>query len=276
MNLMNKVISFFNRPFPPTENWSDRIRLAIAVAIFVTFFLYVFEPFGLSQVQDNKFGICLGFGSATLVASLLFEFVVVKVFGLYENSQNFTFGKWVLQAIGMILTISIANFLFGRWLQGSMDWRFFPQMIYATFAVGVFPTVVLGSISMMRQERKYKEIASDITIPSNEAKVASIQPEQSYGDIPISNIRYIESYQNYVRIGYLNKDSDCVEVMQRATLKSIQSELDQTDIVKCHRSFLVNKESIISVNGNAQGLLLSLESCSKEIPVSRSFVSAFR
>lgn len=276
MSFINQIVSFFQRPFPPTEKWSDRIKLACGVALFVTFFLFVFEPFGLSNVQKNKFWICLGFGAATLLASLVFEVIVVNVLGLYKNSQNYTFGKWVLQAIAMILTISIANFLFGRWLQGSMDWHFFPQMIYATFAIGVFPTVVLGSISMIRQERKYKEIASGIN-SDKETKIASTRlQEQTLGDIPISDIRYIESYQNYIKIGYINSESILTELMRRSTLKSLQSELEGTSVVKCHRSFLVNRELIISVSGNAQGLLLALDQCPKEIPVSRSFVASFR
>ena len=276
MSFINQIVLFLKRPFPPTENWIDRIRLAFAIAIFVTFFLYIFEPFGLSNLSKNKFWICLGFGSATLVASLLFEVLIVKIFKWHDVPQNFTFGKWVLQAIGMILTISVANFLFGRWLQGSMDWRFFPQMIYATFAVGVFPTVVLGSLSMLRQEKIYKEIASGINDLSQKSKETSRSQERTIGEIALSNIRYIESYQNYIKIGYIDNDTALNESMQRATLKSLQSELEGTSIVKCHRSFLVNKDSIISVSGNAQGLLLTLEDCDKEIPVSRSFVPSFR
>lgn len=276
MSPFNQIVAFFQRPFAPTENWIERVKLAFAISLFVTFFLYIFEPFGLSHLTANKFWICLGFGSATLVASLLFEVIIVKVLKLHDNPQNFTFGKWVLQAIGMILTISIANFLFGRWLQGSMDWRYFPQMIYATFAVGVFPTIVLGSLSMLRQERKYQEIASGINDLSHNATESSDRQERAVGEIAVSSIRYIESYQNYIKIGHLDNDSMLKESMQRATLKSLQSELEGTSIVKCHRSFLVNRQSIISVSGNAQGLLLKLDNCDKEIPVSRSFVPSFR
>lgn len=276
MDLFKPIILFLQRPFPPIEKWHERVKLAVGVSLFVLFFLFIFEPFGLNNIKENKFWICAGFGLATLLASLFFELIVVNFTSWYKDTQHFTFGKWVLLAIGMIFTISTANFLYGRWLQGSMDWRYFPQMIYATFTVGVFPTVLLGYISMVRQERKYRDIASDINPHYGEAKELNTTKERSFGNIHISDIRYIESYQNYVKIGHLNNEAKLIETMQRATLKSLQSELQDTSIVKCHRSYLVNKEHIISVSGNAQGLLLELENCEKVIPVSRSFVSAFR
>jgi len=187
MNIVSQVISLLNRPFPFTEGWRKQTIVAVGVALFVTFFLYVFEPFGLMYVKENKFLICLGFGLVTLISSLIVGLICVKILRIYKKVE-------------------------GR-------------------------------------------------------KIA---------DILITNIRYIESYQNYVKIGYIDRESVINEEVQRATLKSLQEELQATVIVKCHRSYLVNKTSIISVSGNAQGLLLTLQGCDKSIPVSRSFVPAFR
>ena len=89
-------------------------------------------------------------------------------------------------------------------------------------------------------------------------------------------IRYIEALQNYAKIGYINSTGQLIERTERATLKSILNEVEGSPIVKCHRSFLVNREAIISTSGNAQGLLLTLSDCDKTIPVSRSYVPAFR
>ncbi len=276
MSIIHQIKSFIQRPFPQTEKWRNRLLVAIIVALFVTFFLYVFEPFGLSNVREGKFLISLGFGATTLASSIVYEIMMVKVFKLYDNLQTFTFWKWVLQTIGLILTISIANFLFGRWLHGNLDWRFLPNMIYATFAIGVFPTVVLGSISMLRQERIYQEIATNINSHSAQKNQKNQDQQRALGDIPVYSIGYIESYQNYIKVGYIDASGNTQESMQRATLKSMQTELENTSVVKCHRSFLVNRDNVLSVSGNAQGLLLDLEGFDKKIPVSRSFVSVFR
>ncbi len=95
-------------------------------------------------------------------------------------------------------------------------------------------------------------------------------------DIQTSKIKYIEALQNYIKIGYLNSEEKLSEKMLRTTLKQVTSEVKDTAIVKCHRSFLVNREAITATTGNAQGLLLSLSNCDKKVPVSRKYIPIFR
>lgn len=276
MDILKHVISFFQRPFPPSEDWPQRLKTAVGVGFFVALFLYIFEPFGFNFIKSGKFLICVGFGATTLIVCILFELLMVYGFRLYDNLQHFTFGKWVLEVIGLILTISMGNLLFGAWVQGSLEWSYFPQVLYSTFLIGIFPVVILGSFAMLSEERKYREIALRINIHSKDMSESSMDELRYLGEIPISNIRYLESYQNYIKIGYLDAANQIKESMQRATLKSLEMELEGTEIVKCHRSYLVNRETIVSVSGNAQGLILALEGCDKEVPVSRSFVPQFR
>jgi len=95
-------------------------------------------------------------------------------------------------------------------------------------------------------------------------------------DISVEKIRCIEAMQNYVNIAYLNVDGEFLERMERATLKSILDKELGGSVVRCHRSYIVNKTAISSISGNSQGLLISLKNCDKKIPVSRSYVSIFR
>ena len=95
-------------------------------------------------------------------------------------------------------------------------------------------------------------------------------------DRPISHIRYIESLQNYVTIGYVDETQQFKKQTERATLKGILQTVDKNAIVRTHRSFLVNQQAIVETAGNSQGLLLTLAHVDKKIPVSRSYVSTFR
>ena len=92
----------------------------------------------------------------------------------------------------------------------------------------------------------------------------------------MGQIRYIEALQNYAKIGYINTEGQLKEQVERSTLKGIIQQIADTSIVKCHRSFLVNRDHITQVTGNAQGLQLTLADCKKSVPVSRAFVSVFR
>ena len=231
----------------------------------------------MSSIESGLLRICLGFGVATFVASLFYDWCLRPLFKLLTKEKALTFGRWILHMVATILTISLANFIYARLsFFGYIKWEFFHIMIINTFAIGIFPVVVLGAISLLRQERKYRLIADEINQKEPDIKPESQTTDQTIFDIPIHQIRYIEALQNYAKIGYINSTGQLIERTERATLKSILNEVEGSPIVKCHRSFLVNREAIISTSGNAQGLLLTLSDCDKTIPVSRSYVPVFR
>lgn len=277
MQLLSYVSDFLAKPFPVNESMSGKFKTISIVSIFVTVFLYVFEPFGMNAVKENKFLICWGFGAMCILAYLIYEYGIARLLGIYKWKRKYTFGKFILDLILLMLCISLANFIYARLIFfGDIKWEHFPQMIFGTFAVGIFPTIVIGGMALLRQERKYKFIANELNNKPPIAQNDDTDKDLEIFDISYKQIKYVEALQNYVRIGYVNREGQFREKSERATLKSVLEILNHDAIVKCHRSYLVNKNAIISTDGNAQGLLLSLSNCDKQIPVSRSMVKAFR
>lgn len=277
MEFVNTIIQLLKKPFPEEENKATYLLNVAAIGVFVTLFLYIFKPFDMSNIESGIFLMCLRFGLVTVIAALFYHLVIRSLFRLVIGRKKLTFGRWIVHMVGTIFTISLANFLFIRlFFFGYIQWEFFPIMMQNTFAIGIFPVVMLGAISLLRQEKKYQLIADEIN--QKEPNNAATNPvnNQSVYDIPLGQIRYIEALQNYVKIGYINSSKQLIEQTERATLKGILNEVQGSGIVKCHRSFLVNREAIISTTGNAQGLLLTLSDCDKVIPVSRSYVAVFR
>jgi len=275
MEIVQSILAFINKPFPRPARGLTWLRNNICISIFVTLFLYVFQPFGISNAGSNNFLICLGFGGVSFMASLLHELSIGRLFCRQNNESQFTFGKWIFNVMLLILLISLFNFFYARYLMGSMRWDHLPAMMYGTFAIAIFPVVVLGGFAMIKSEKKYQQIAETFNLSQRE-KVAEKKPLSLLFDVPIKSIKYIEAMQNYVKIGYIDTEGHFKEKTERATLKGILDENESGAIIKCHRSFLVNKEAIVSTKGNAQGLILSLSECNKHIPVSRSFVKTFK
>ena len=90
------------------------------------------------------------------------------------------------------------------------------------------------------------------------------------------NIRYAEAMQNYVTVWFLDNDSLQKEVL-RATVSSIEEQLSDCAVIRCHRSYLVNVDAVEKVTGNAQGLRLKLSGITQEeVPVSRSYINKIR
>ncbi len=277
MNIFHDIAQILRKPFPEIENNLVYFRILLMLSVFVTLFLYVFQPFGIATLESYKFLICVGFGAMTFLGAAVYEFIFHKIFKLRERQKKWTFGKWILDNLGIMLFISLANFLFARLLLfGYIQWSLFPQMMYSTLMIGVIPLVAIGGLSLFKNEKKYQLIAHEI----NQAKTSTSSTKDSSNrmifDIPIHQIRYIEALQNYAKIGYINREGDLKVKIERTTLKQILAETEETAIIKSHKSYLVNKDTITATAGNAQGLLLTLADCDKHIPVSRTRVSFFR
>ncbi len=277
MNFFGPLYKIFKKPFPEFESQVGMPKTTAVISLFVTFFLYVFQPFGISLLESNKFLICLGFGAMTFVATILFEILVGPVLKLKGELENWTFGKWILNMLGIMFTISLANFLFIRlFFFGFIEWELLPDMMYGTFMIGIIPITVLGALSLLIQEKKYQDIAERINQQKSTHVDHKSENEPLLFDIPVSRIRYIEALQNYVHVGYIDAEGQFKKLIERSTLKNISESISGSPIIKSHRSFLVNREAIISVSGNAQGLLLQLSDSDRTIPVSRSYVASFR
>lgn len=277
MKFLDILFQILNKPFPEEETRAAYFRTVAAVSIFITLFLYIFRPFDMSNLESDRFLTCLGFGGMTFIAVVFYDLVICPVFRLKESDKKFTFGKWILHMIATMIVISVANFIYIRLLFfGDIRWEFFHFMLLNTFAIGIFPVVTLGGIALMRQEKKYQHIADEINQKQPIVPTSSASNDRSVFSIPLTRIRYIEALQNYVKIGHLNAEGRLTEQTERTTLKSILEETEGSPIVQCHRSFLVNRDAIITTSGNAQGLLLTLKDCDKAIPVSRGYVSVFR
>lgn len=276
MNL-NSIRQFLAKPFPQEERFTDSIKIIAAISLFVFIFLYIFKPFGIHAWQGNQLLLCLNFGLVSFLASLIYELIIVKVLKVKGSHTNFTFGRWILYFMGAIISISLANFLFVRLaFFGDIQWNLYLPMLRGTLAIGIFPAIVFGGMALLKLERKYQNIAGDFNRQNRSNLDNKIDRVSSLFNIPSDSIRYIEAMQNYINIGYLEQGGVWQEQLERATLKSIPlTDLGQ-NIMRCHRSYMVNREAIIEVTGNAQGLLLSLDKCEKKIPVSRSYVAEFR
>ena len=85
------------------------------------------------------------------------------------------------------------------------------------------------------------------------------------------SLYYMESQDNYVKIYYENQGK-LLSYMLRSRTKTIEENLAETSMVRCHRSYMVNVMKInhITKGGKARYIVLSNNDI-KPIPVSKSY-----
>lgn len=86
----------------------------------------------------------------------------------------------------------------------------------------------------------------------------------------------VQALDNYVNIFWDNENT-LQTTLLRNTLTNISEQLkDQVSIYRSHRGWLVNSNRVNQVEGNAQGLKLTLDLMEQPVPVSRGNIAGYR
>ncbi|MGD1845951.1 MAG: LytR/AlgR family response regulator transcription factor [Salibacteraceae bacterium] len=278
-------IRSLSEPFPDQKHPRKNLRTLLGIGLFVSLFLFFLRPFGLHHIDDNglRLLICMGFGGVMVLFGWCFDLFTYYVLKIRTDVPSWTLAKWIFQNSVLLAWIALGNFCYLSLLMNQFfNWSFLLEMMGNTVLVGIFPIVFAGMTHQMKASRKNREQAQELALTPAlaenpaVAKVALASTNEKPLEIPISDLRFAEAMQNYVSISYLSAASLQKEVV-RNTLSKLESEWEQTPMVRCHRSYLVNLDAVAEVNGNAQGWKLRLEGVPDfEVPVSRSYIPAVR
>jgi len=280
MKWIHTVRSYLKLPFYDTCSISSNVRIFFLVSLFVAGFLWFFEPFGIDSYPGSKILLALAFGMVTFVTGMLVEIIQLRVLKINKEHPSWTFGKWLISTIVLILSISIGNYLLINYLSGLENWSFqvFGRFVVNTLAVGIFPIALIGIWSLTRHKRRFSAVASGLgtwqhhTVDTSQLTLPSRTGEDLF--LQASNILFLEAIQNYVAVFHLHEGKIHREVI-RNTLKEVSGILPHESFFQSHRSFIVNLDHVDHVSGNSQGLVLLLQG-ELRVPVSRSFITSFR
>jgi TolB-like protein len=87
--------------------------------------------------------------------------------------------------------------------------------------------------------------------------------------INLKKLLYVEAQENYSRIVWLENEK-VKERLLRVTLKNIESQIVGGNIVRCHRSYIINTTVRYQILGNSNGYQLKSDLFPGNIPISRS------
>ena len=148
-------------------------------------------------------------------------------------------------------------------------------MVYFTILIGLIYTALSTSFSYQQYMRKRLEALLEKTTREQEGVSVTLHDHRVRGNdlsVPLNDLLYIEAQKNNVAVYYVcNGQLNQTEI--QSTLTSLLNDLkDYPNIFQCHRSFVVNLNSITSAKGNSNGYTLELGGGLATVPVSRSFV----
>lgn len=282
----NGSLNILFQLYPHDETATKKWREVFLFGLFVFLFLLIFQPFGLREVSP-KILILLGYGGITSLVLWFVNFFIPKFIPEFHMEHKWTVWKEILHILTTILLIALLNLVYS-WQLGFFNLNFinFLAFIGITLSLGIFPvtiSVLIKYHSALRQNIKEAQPLHEQLNHPNQLKehlegqlVLKTTEEELLGQWPIDHIIRIEAAQNYIELYYL-LNQEVQRILLRIPLKEVEQQASLfPNLIRTHRSHIVNLQHVVEVTGNAQGLQVFLNHQKEPVPVSRSRIKAFQ
>jgi hypothetical protein len=260
----------FKIPYRETGSKRSRLVASGIFGLFIFLFLYLFKPFGISELPSGQqFFFCLGFGAITIFVLLIMKLLIEPV----VIGENWTLGKDLLWDLFVASCIGIANYCY---ISIIYHVGFMPKyMLYAIWTAILVGSIPVTVIHILEYNKMYRNalVKADITpgevFWEDEVRITAGNDKNDLRVDPRSII-FLCSNDNYVTVA-IKKENIVSKVTIRGTLKSAEEELRKNKrFFRCHKCYIVNLDYVDRISGHSQNMKIRLLNSDELIPVSRS------
>jgi DNA-binding LytR/AlgR family response regulator len=271
-------------PFPYYLNDERKnFILIVAISLFVIFFMSVYRPYGNIEEHLSFWAVCV-FGAVTFVILCISLILLPRIFPVLFDPVNWTLKKYIVQTLLQCFVIGTASIYFDQILFICPHKSLYEVAVHAytqVALIGIIPVTFITLLlkNNMLQEDLQQAIKANQELDrirnlKNEVSNSAHQGITIYSDtsetltLNLPDLLFIEADDNYATV-YWQTEGLVQKKLLRANLKNIESQIDNTFTLRCHRSFIVNVHAISSITGNTNGYKLRIRDTEHYIPVSR-------
>jgi hypothetical protein len=276
-------MNWFHKPYPLVEETKTKLLIILGFGIFIPTFLYIYQPFGISIISEEyKLWYVLGIGLHISFTLSLVYFLVPVLFKSVFIPEKWTIRSEILYIALAFFMATCSNYLYNMIVGDDIaPYHNFIEFLGITIAVGIFPVIImvflvernLASKNTQKAE-EYSQLLSKRKSKKEKNTEITITPETTTTSnlvIDYKDFVFATSDNNYSTI-YFQDQGKLDKQLLRLTFKNLEEQLVEfSNIIRCHKSYMVNKSYISEVKGNARSLMLKVELYDEMIPVSRSF-----
>ena len=275
------MFKFLKKSYPFNDDLNHNAKVILFISIVFFAFLYLFQPFDINAFENaEKLYLIAGIVVVTFLALSLNLMILPSIFPKLFISKKWNVKKEILWNIWILFTISGGNLLYYH-MFGLLEFKF--TLLLQIVLTAVLPTTFLITINQDRLRKKNLQSALELNKKlkeNRELKSKIITFESEYGkenlEIKLSSLILIKSANNYIEV-FWNENNQVKNQMIRSSMfKTEKLFKDYKFIFRSHRSFIVNIEYIIRIEGNSLGYKLFLENLDFPVPVSQKYTSKLK
>ena len=272
------MLKSLNKKYPFNDNLKVNVRSIFSVSLGIFLFLLFFQPFTLRNPDfNNRLIILATFGAITLVLLSIFRLVIPSIFTKAFSEERWTIGKEILIDFIFVIFNSVAFSFFARFV-GKIPITFHTEIIIVIISIAAAAVlVVINQLYLLRQlvdklqsgyDPEEKEEITDNIL--SEIEFESENKSESF-HLFAEQLILIKSASNYVEIIYKQNEKVHKKLI-RNTMQNAEKQMNAfPQMVRCHRTCIVNKNYIQKTERGSDGLVLHLFDYPQEIPVSRQY-----
>jgi hypothetical protein len=248
----------------------------IFTALFAYTFILIYHPFGSQdwfEVNTGQFAFYVGF---VVVLGMLVVIISRVIMTQIRKKHKVTISGYALM-IGMEI-LAMTGFYMMIQKVFLKDQRFWFEVYYTailnTTLILLIPYLIsLLYFAWLDKKRNFEQLLVSRQPGSEALRFVNFMDES--GEIRLSiqlnEVLYLEASENYVTIHYLNQNQP-ERILLRNSMKRLEAQLSDYQIIRCHRSYMVNLSRISLMRKIKSGLVVDLASADPvRLPVSETY-----
>ncbi|MDD2292817.1 MAG: LytTR family DNA-binding domain-containing protein [Bacteroidales bacterium] len=274
------IHEFLNKKLPAYLCSKSRIiSLVVFTAVFALVFIMAYNPFDAKEwynVSEFMYYVYLSLLILVGVLVVAISRVIMYYYAKKHTLHYWSFGVWILAEILAMAAIYTSLSLIVEPNPTGGLLQVMKNSIRNTTLVLLIPYAIsLLYFSMQEKNAMLKRLKAIQDYEYDHPQPATFSFYDERGEMRLSikrdNLLYLESADNYVYVWYLNKGK-VTKFLLRNTLKVMEDFMAGTNVLRCHRSYMVNFDQV-SIIRRDKGLIyieFGIEDVG-DIPVSKTY-----
>lgn len=258
--------------------------MVVFVSIFAVILINIFEPFE-SKLWVEKNGRTWYLVWSLILVIMGVSVVAVSRMIMYRYAKKpthnitvFIYCIWIfielLLLAGAFTVLGIITVSRGYIDVGTTDpLEIYSKALQNTTYILFIPYIISIMYFSYQDKNEKLRILMDENLGFKSNALISFRDERGVLQLSVAkeNLLYIESADNYVCIWY-TKNDQLKKQLLRITMKEVSEQMAETNIIRCHRSYMVNLDLVKVMRREKENLFLELGVPNvKEIPISKTY-----
>jgi DNA-binding LytR/AlgR family response regulator len=254
-------MNFFEQKIPEyVYEKRNLVKLILFTALFALAFINIYKPFDSKHWYPSVSEFLYLVSSSLIILTGVLVVVISRIMMYYFGKKHHIgMGAYLLWVLLEVFFMALFYTFYTAYVNAGHDYMdMFRESLVNTSLVLLLPYSVLHLYFAYKdKDDKLRQMEGRLADTTPAPNIYSFHDEKGELHLSITkeNLLYIASADNYVEIWYLNKKTP-TKLIVRNSLKTIEKNLENSHVVRSHRSYIVNLEAVKVIRRQKDGIYM--------------------